>query len=75
VIEKLWIDPLENDICGAIGYKLHSFVSTEKEAIEICGSSKEFTRNDCWAIWDKPVKEFKYTPLNYYKNDTGMGKV
>lgn len=48
LIEKGWIDPMENK--NATGYKTHSYVKSEKEAIDFCKKNGYWTGDDCWEI-------------------------
>ena len=69
VIEIAWFDPMENR--NAHGYRLHSFVATESEAIDICTNGKKFTPENCWSIeyiTNKILPEFRYRTIHYYKN-------
>jgi hypothetical protein len=50
IIEKGWIDYLENNPQSATGYEPCGFVLTEEEAKQICNKSGSWTEFDCWAI-------------------------
>jgi hypothetical protein len=64
LIEKGWIDPMENK--NATGYKTHSYVKSEKEAIDFCEKNGYWTGDDCWEIRlssnDKMYK-YRYTEV------------
>jgi hypothetical protein len=66
IIEKIWIDPMENHSEGAVGYNPIGFVLEEQAAIEFCKTGRDYTSKDCWAIGisqDKALPEFKYEAL------------
>ena len=67
LIEKLWLDSMENNIDSAKGYKPIGFVTNEKEAIDICNNGKIYTSKDCWAIFGEE-KEFRYIKIDKYIN-------
>lgn len=67
VIEKIWINPLENYVGNAVGYSLHSYVNTNEEADEICKSGRDYSGKDCWAIMNT-MKEYRYFELKYFKD-------
>ena len=63
LIEKGWIDPIENRI--ALGYNIIGFLPTEEEAKKYCANKGYWTRADCWAIHDAifpngRMPKFKY---------------
>ena len=61
LIEKGWIDPMENK--NASGYKTHSYVKSEKEAIDFCEKNGYWTGDDCWDIRLTPndkMYKFRY---------------
>jgi hypothetical protein len=57
VVEKGWIDPMENQVNSAIGYNPHGYFLTEEEALKFCREQGYWTNKDCWAI---PYKMDKY---------------
>jgi len=62
LIEKLWIDPMENR--DAHGYSPYGYVTSEIEAKIICDGSKTFTGEDCWSLkYSGQLKEFRYKEL------------
>lgn len=66
LIEKLWIDPMENT--KACGYDPYAFVNTESAAKKICETSKAFTEKDCWEIkYTGPLKQYRYKKIEYFK--------
>jgi hypothetical protein len=73
LIEKIWIDDLENH--NAYGYDVVGFVETEKEAKEIVDQGGRTKKGDCWQINIRieagMIKEFptkyKYTEVKKYK--------
>ena len=64
LIEKIWLDSMENEIASAKGYKPYGFVNTEEEAISFCNKGKTYTSKDCWAIFEEE-KEFRYLSVQY----------
>lgn len=66
LIEKGWIDPMENRI--ADGYEPFGYKATEQEAKDFCESHGYWTSDDCWSIryksngrmWKYRYKEVKY---------------
>lgn len=62
LIQQIWIDPMENEVCGAVGYAPIGWVNTEKEAKDIVNKGKTYTKSDCWAI-RRPMPEFIYKKL------------
>ena len=62
MIEKIWIDPLENDIPSAVGYKPVGYTTNEDRAKVFCAKGREFNKEDCWAI-SNPMPEYRYRPL------------
>ena len=50
IIKKLVLDPLENNVAAAIGYRNIGFTYTEEEAIRIVVDGDTATEKDCWAI-------------------------
>lgn len=63
LIEKIWIDPMENEINSAVGYKPDGYMLKEEEAEFFCRLGKTYTSKDCWAISD-PLPEYRYSYLN-----------
>ena len=65
LIEKAWIDPMENR--DAHGYKIIGFKLTEEEAKKYCKNKGYYTPNDCWSIeYIVPVKllpKYKYNEI------------
>ena len=64
VIEKAWIDPMENH--NAAGYNPIGFVTIEEEAKKIIRKGGYFTPKDCWIIrsmMDERMPKFKYYRL------------
>ena len=64
LIEKIWVDPLENR--NVVGYDpIGYFFGTEDKIKEYCDKNgRMYTRNDCWQIGqDKELPELKYTKL------------
>lgn len=49
LIEKLWLDPMENH--QADGYSPLGYVNTQAEAIHICISGRLFDKKDCWSLY------------------------
>jgi hypothetical protein len=65
LIEKLWIDPLENLRQNAYGYKPLGYVDTEEEAKAFCATGRLFTGEDCWALDVGPAEEVKNAGAQY----------
>ena len=69
LIEKGWIDPMENK--NATGYKTHSYVKSEKEAIDFCEKNGYWTGDDCWEISFTPnnqMAKYRYIEVEPLKN-------
>jgi hypothetical protein len=64
LIEKIWLDSLENEIGSAKGYLPFGYVNSEKEAVEFCNSGRIYTSKDCWAVSGEE-KQFRYRKLQY----------
>lgn len=62
LISKLWLDPLENEVNSAYGYKPYGFVTTEAEANKLVSESRLFSTKDCWALMG-PTREFIYEEI------------
>ena len=68
LIEKGWIDPLENR--EAIGYETHSYVESEEEAIKFCEKHGYWTGDDCWEIRlrsDDKMYKYRYKEVELLK--------
>jgi hypothetical protein len=68
LIEKAWIDPLEN--YNADGYKPHGFILTEEEAKSFCESKGYWTSKDCWSLIrfkDEKMPKYRYKKLDIIK--------
>ncbi len=66
LIEKGWIDPLENR--NADGYEPFGFKLTEQEAKDFCLSHGHWTGRDCYSIHFKPNKimsKYRYKEIRY----------
>lgn len=63
LIEKVWIDPMENH--NFIGYGSIGYVETLEEAEKIVKEGKIFTQKDYWCYY-RPTPEFKFTIINRY---------
>ena len=59
VIEKLWLDPLENEVGSSYGYKIIGYVEHEEEARLYVIKGRTFTKKDCWSLLT-PTPEFQY---------------
>lgn len=65
LIEKGWIDPMEND--KAMGYTLHSYTNTEDEAKTFCESKGYWTEDDCWEVCyivGRKMPKYRYKEIN-----------
>jgi len=65
LIEKAWIDPMENH--NADGYEPYAFTENEEEAKELCINCGFWTVNDCWSIAAQPEKimpKYRYKKLS-----------
>jgi len=65
LIEKGWIDPMENR--NADGYDPYGFMLNEDEAREFCDSKGYWAQNDCWSIMDFIYKDGKMPKYKYKK--------
>ena len=66
LIEKGWIDPLENHT--ADGYEPFSFRLNEQEAKDFCEAQGYWTRSDCWSIVSYPdhqMMKYRYKEIKY----------
>lgn len=62
LIEKLWIDPMENH--NAHGYSVHGYVTADSDAKRICDNSRMLSEDDCWSLkYSGPLKEYRYVEL------------
>jgi hypothetical protein len=57
LIEKIWVDPMENH--NAVGYDPHTFRFSEAEAKLFCEKGRMYTKADCWAISLGNMPEFR----------------
>ncbi|MBR9705178.1 hypothetical protein GOV12_07230 [Candidatus Pacearchaeota archaeon] len=62
LIEKIWIDSMENEVSAAVGYKPFGFTPSEEVAKRFCDAGKTYTEKDCWAIRNT-MPEYRYKPL------------
>ncbi len=68
LIEKAWTDSFENESSRALGYELHSYVTSLDEAKKICDNGGFLTRKNCWVIGeDGKLPIFQYKELNEWK--------
>jgi len=72
LIEKGWIDPMENR--KADGYDPYAYANTEEEAKKFCESKGYWSAGDCWSIgiqpWNYPDKimpKYRYKALKHLK--------
>jgi hypothetical protein len=68
LIEKGWIDPLENH--NADGYKPFGFMLNEEDSKSFCDSKGYWTKKDCWSInfyKGGKMPKYKYKKLNLIK--------
>jgi len=65
LIQRIWIDSLENQSSNAVGYEPIGWLPTEKEAQDFVSKGRMFTRADCWAIGyvEKEMPQFTYKKL------------
>jgi hypothetical protein len=61
LIEKLWIDPMENH--RADGYSPFGYTNTKEEAENFCMKGKTFTKEDCWSLMFGSKPEYRYSEL------------
>ena len=68
LIEKLWTDPMENELSAAAGYSVEGYVKTENEARCIVKEGGEY-KYSCWAIinWPKPISALRYRKMGKYE--------
>jgi hypothetical protein len=65
LIERLWIDPMENR--NADGYEPFGYVDTEEEAKEECSKGRMYNEKDCWSLFaDTP--QYRYRELKHLTN-------
>lgn len=62
LIEKIWVNPMENH--DAVGYEPHTFRFTELEAQTFCDKGRMYTQQDCWAIMLGDMPEFRYKKIH-----------
>ena len=64
LIEKIWVDNMENHEHCALGYNVLGYLVGENKTIDFCNKGKTYTRKDCWAIWQKEgLPEFRFSKL------------
>jgi hypothetical protein len=66
LIEKAWLDPLENR--EATGYEPFGYKTTEQEAKDFCESEGYYTKEDCWEIQfhaNKQMSKYRYKEIKY----------
>lgn len=57
LVKKLWLDPMENSMDSAMGYKTVGYVDTIEEVEHINKTCKLISKKECWAL-QKDVPEF-----------------
>jgi len=70
LIEKGWIDPMENRI--ADGYVPFGYKITKEEAIKFCENHGFWTERDCYSIAYKAgnkMAKYRYTEIPYCYED------
>jgi hypothetical protein len=60
LIQKLVLNPWENQSSEAVYYAPHSYTDNEEDAVKFCEESPVYTKNDCWAI-TVPTKKYAFT--------------
>ena len=68
LIEKAWIDPMENR--NADGYTPVGYVTSLEEAEEIVKSGGFYTSEDCWSVQyhsEGKMNKYRYTKLIKFK--------
>ena len=70
LIEKIWIDNLENQWAQAFGYEPYAIVDTKKEAQDFCRQGRKYTPKDSWVlgIERESAPEFRYKKLPYFSS-------
>ncbi len=69
LIEKIWFDNMENHNHTALGYNVLGYIIGEDKALDFCNKGKNYTRKDCWAIWQKEgLPEFRAKKLENLLN-------
>ncbi len=64
LIEKIWMDYMENHNHTALGYDVLGYIEGESNAISFCTKGRNYTKKDCWAIWQKEgLPEFRFSKL------------
>lgn len=84
LIEKIWIDSLENSYERAVGYNVIGYVETLEEAESIVKNGSTYTKSNCWAI-SKEMPQYRYKTIpkleaengslnneHFYYNDNGQ---
>lgn len=65
-IEKIWIDPLENQYSAAVGYDTVGYANTKEEAEEIVSKGGVLPKGACWAV-SEDMPKFRYKRLNPFE--------
>lgn len=73
LIEKLWVDPMENH--NADGYAPYGYADTEEEAKAFCAKGKTYTNKDCWSLMFGANPEYKYITLMNIEDMQKNGRV
>lgn len=69
MMEKLWIDSIENHICKAMGYSPAGAVYSEQEAKEIV-ERHGFSLHDGWPIRrNQDVPIYRYYPIALFSEN------
>lgn len=64
LVERLVLDPMENNSYNAVRWDYHGVCNSEKKVIEFCKTGQQFTNKDCWAIPKGMImNEYKYTKV------------
>ena len=64
LIEKSWIDPLENNTSRTWGFTLFAWTHCELIAKAHCEAKGFWTERDCWGVGylkNKQLPKFRYT--------------
>lgn len=62
LIEKLYLDPMENRESRALTQKIVGYTTSVEDAERIVNNGRTFDVNDCWAL-KKDTAEYSYTEI------------
>ncbi len=65
IIEKLWLDSMENRWDGAMGYDIIGYVTNEEHAKEIVQNGGFEKKEACWTL-DSDTPKYSYRKIELY---------